>query len=74
MKDNDNLIYFQEWLDENTMVNGYIDKITEQGKAHIYKKKDTVHFDLIKNGVKKEPYTKSEKVAQIAYESLKRSN
>lgn len=73
MDNKDNLIYFQEWLDDNTIVNGYIDKITEQGKVHIYKKKDTIYIDLEESGVEKEPQTNKGKVAKFAYEALKRS-
>lgn len=72
MEHNKDLIYFEDFIDPNTIVKGHIDQTTEKGKAYIYKKKLTIAIDLDITGVKKEPYLNKEKVASIAYEALKR--
>lgn len=75
MDNKENLIYFQEWFEENTIINGYIDKTTKQGKASVYMKIHNVAYDLTENSIEdtEEPNTLDEIVTIFAYEALKRN-
>lgn len=75
MNNKDNLVYFQDWLEENTIINGYIDKTTKQGKASVYMKIHNVSYDLTENSIEEieKPNTLDKIVTRFAYEALKRN-
>ena len=72
MDNKDDLIHFQDWLEENTIINGYINKITKQGEASVYMKIHNVSYDLAENNIEEteEPCTLDEIVTRFAYEAL----
>lgn len=72
MENRDNLIYFQDWLHDNTLINGHIDKETQEGEASVFIKIHTTSFDLIKSNNKKELCALDKFIIKYALETLTR--
>jgi hypothetical protein len=66
-------IYFQDYIDDDTLIKGYIESDTKQGKAEVYKKINIIEIDIETTGFKKEPYLDKEYATNFAWEALERS-
>jgi len=72
MKFDNKVMYFQEFLDENTILRGCINKETLKGKALIYIWDDMKQIDLKTTEIKEIPETLEEQIARIAYDAIER--
>ncbi len=71
--DKDKEIYFQDFIDDDILIRGLINKETEMGEALVYKLVEKINLDLKETGVKKQPYLMKEYCAKFAHKTLKRS-
>ena len=67
-------IYFQDYLDEQTLIKGWIDSKSKEGIAKVYKKTTTIGIDINENGVMKNPNTNKQYAHKFAQNALDRYN
>ena len=65
-------IYFQDYLDEQTLIKGWIDSKSKEGIAEVYKKTTTIGIDINENGVMKNPNTNKQYAHKFALDALNR--
>jgi len=67
-------IYFQDYLDEQTLIKGWVDLETKVGLSEIYKKTTVIGIDINENESLENPNTNEQFVHQFALDALNRYN
>jgi len=67
-------IYFQDYLDEQTLIKGWIDLETKEGMSQVYKKSTIISIDINENEVLENPNTNEQYAHKFALDALNRYN
>ena len=67
-------IYFQDYLDEQTLIKGWIDSETKEGLSEVYKKTTIISIDINEKVVLENPSINEQFAHQFALDVLNRFN